>query len=166
MRSQDGNTVCCSRCGGLRVEYAIWHNPNSGENGEAFGSWNAGDNTYCADCDDNTDLVAAASEPQRFQRLRRKRIRQEREAYRDELRVQRAELRLAALLARIAWKGEPFDQTDDWADIAAGKSGFRGVPRARARDTHRPSSFSTCSRCGETYPNDGACGGPGYHPDR
>lgn len=46
------NDICCAVCGSLRVQYAVWHSPNTGEVGELFGSWNAGDNTFCADCDE------------------------------------------------------------------------------------------------------------------
>jgi hypothetical protein len=63
-------TVCCAKCGGLNVEYTVWFNPNTEEVGEAFGSWNAGDNTFCADCEENTDLVDYGSDPDHFKLAR------------------------------------------------------------------------------------------------
>ncbi len=54
--------VRCTVCKGTNVEYAVWQNPNTGEVGDTFGSWNAGDNTFCRDCDaegrdPNPDLI-------------------------------------------------------------------------------------------------------------
>jgi hypothetical protein len=74
-------TICCAVCGSLDVQYAIWSNPNTGENGEMFGSWNAGDNTFCADCDmegrdPNPDLIdgSLVEDKSTFDVLRAKRI--------------------------------------------------------------------------------------------
>ena len=53
----DPTKVCCAECGGSDVSYAIWHRPNTDENGDVFGTWNSGDNTFCDDCDDCTNLI-------------------------------------------------------------------------------------------------------------
>lgn len=71
--------VCCKVCGSINVQYAIWHNPNTGEVGECFGSWNAGDNTFCADCDAedrnaNPDLIHATDDAKLFAKLRAERL--------------------------------------------------------------------------------------------
>lgn len=71
-------TVCCATCGSIHVEYAVWYSPNTGETGEIFGSWNAGDNTFCADCDmedrnPNSDLLDEGEDPVLFKKLRAKR---------------------------------------------------------------------------------------------
>ena len=68
--------VCCAACGSLQVEYAVWYSPNTGQSGEIFGSWNAGDNTFCADCDmegrnPNPSLLDSSVEPVAFKRARR-----------------------------------------------------------------------------------------------
>lgn len=69
---------CCSRCGGIDVSYAVWYHPNAADTtGEIFGSWNAGDNTFCDDCDEPTDLVDKSAEPERFAKLRDKAVRRE-----------------------------------------------------------------------------------------
>lgn len=64
--------VCCSKCGGMNVEYSTWYNPNTGETGDIFGSWNAGDNTYCCDCGENTDLIDGSADPEEFLAARAK----------------------------------------------------------------------------------------------
>lgn len=64
MAGQKG--VCCARCGGLNVEYTVWYRPNTDEPGEMFGSWNAGDNTFCNDCELNTELLDGGAEPEEF----------------------------------------------------------------------------------------------------
>lgn len=65
--------VCCAVCGSPNVSYAIWHHPNNEDtDGDVFGSWNAGDNTFCDDCDDNSDLVDKGAEPKAFEAARAK----------------------------------------------------------------------------------------------
>lgn len=66
---------CCSVCGSLLVEYTVWYDPNTRETGEMFGSWNAGDNTFCADCsvegrNPNPDLLDEKAEPDKFKAAR------------------------------------------------------------------------------------------------
>lgn len=73
-------SCCCGVCGSPNVEYAIWFNPNTLERGEPFGSWNAGDNTFCADCDvegrnPNPPLIDAGAEPKEYGRARSKWLR-------------------------------------------------------------------------------------------
>lgn len=77
----DGAVCCCSVCGGINVEYAVWYDPNADVTGDVFGTFNSGDNTFCSDCDDNHDLVDKGAEPERFAKLRRKhRAKEKREA--------------------------------------------------------------------------------------
>ena len=77
-------------CGSLRVDYAVWYSPNTGEVGDLFGSWNAGDNTFCVDCDiegrdANPDLLDHSIDPALFKKLRAKRIkRDERNALQEQ----------------------------------------------------------------------------------
>ena len=68
---------CCGLCGGTRVQYAVWRNPNTGEVGEEFGSWGATDSKFCADCDEegrdpNPRLVDKGGDVADFIRLRAK----------------------------------------------------------------------------------------------
>jgi hypothetical protein len=51
------NVTRCKECGGTNVQAAFWVDPNTHEVFDGFGTWNSGDNTWCADCDDNTDLT-------------------------------------------------------------------------------------------------------------
>lgn len=46
-------TNYCLSCGSTRVQYAVWYAPNTDEVLDTFGSGNQGDDTYCADCDEN-----------------------------------------------------------------------------------------------------------------
>lgn len=62
--------TCCSQCGGVNVQHAVWMESNTGLVLEHFGTPNFGDNTYCADCDDATDLVSAGVDADRFRSLR------------------------------------------------------------------------------------------------
>jgi hypothetical protein len=69
--------ICCAACGSLNVQYAVWYSPNTGAAHDLFGSWNAGDNTFCEDCDmegrdPNPCLVDSDAEPEAFNRARRK----------------------------------------------------------------------------------------------
>lgn len=48
----------CARCNGFNVEHAHWVNLNSGEVGDIFGSFCNGDNSFCNDCDDHTQIEA------------------------------------------------------------------------------------------------------------
>lgn len=74
----EAGDCCCEVCGSLNVQYAVWYSPNTGETHDVFGSWNAGDNTFCADCDiegrDNCNppLVDKGASPQEFKRARAK----------------------------------------------------------------------------------------------
>lgn len=63
---------CCSKCGGTGVEYAAWIDANTGDVNDHFGSWNAGDNTFCRDCNENTNLIFKGSEPEEFAEARAK----------------------------------------------------------------------------------------------
>ena len=68
---------CCAECGSLRVEYAVWYDPNTGTARDVFGSWNAGDNTFCVDCDINgrdcnAPLVDKGADPKAFKIARAK----------------------------------------------------------------------------------------------
>ena len=71
-------TCRCTVCGSANVEYAVWRNPNNGAVGELFGSWNAGDSMFCADCDvegrdSNPQLIDIAENPKQFAALQKKR---------------------------------------------------------------------------------------------
>lgn len=68
--ADDGVTVCCSKCGGANVQHAAWIRSNTEEVVEDFGTWNAGDNTFCEDCGENTDLVCKGVHFERFAALR------------------------------------------------------------------------------------------------
>lgn len=68
--------ICCAVCGSIRVQYAVWYSPNTHETDDVFGSWNAGDNTFCADCDEegrdcNADLLDENVDPEQFNKLRK-----------------------------------------------------------------------------------------------
>jgi hypothetical protein len=77
--------VCCAECGSLDVQYAVWYAPNEGIPHDHFGSWNAGDNTFCATCDiegrdPNPNLIDASAEPKEFKAARAKCVRREKKA--------------------------------------------------------------------------------------
>lgn len=55
-------TRCC-KCKGLTVQCAVWIDPNTGETGEDFGSWDSTDTKFCADCDDNLELEWTKVDP-------------------------------------------------------------------------------------------------------
>lgn len=44
------DTWVCAECGSKNVEATFWVNVNTNVVNDGFGSWNAGDNTYCPDC--------------------------------------------------------------------------------------------------------------------
>lgn len=74
--------TCCAVCGSLHVQYAVWHSPNTGEVHDLFGSWNAGDNTYCADCDNRGDnpnppLIDEGCDPRDYKAAQKARARRE-----------------------------------------------------------------------------------------
>ena len=80
---------CCAVCGSATVEYAVWHNPNTGSVGELFGSWNNGDNTFCADCnmegrDPNPPLLDQSLDPKEFAKLRKRRAKLDEKAAKQE----------------------------------------------------------------------------------
>ena len=51
-------TVCrCQDCGGTNVQQAYWVAPNTDEVIELFGSWCNGDNSWCEDCGDHTEIT-------------------------------------------------------------------------------------------------------------
>ena len=80
---------CCAVCGSTNIEYAVWHNPNTGTIGELFGSWNAGDNTFCADCDmegrdPNPPLLDQSLDPKEFAKLRKLRTKLDEKAAKQE----------------------------------------------------------------------------------
>jgi hypothetical protein len=81
-RKEHNDQVCCAVCGSLDVQYAVWHSPNTGEVFDLFGSWNAGDNTFCATCDiegrdPNPPLVDKGAEPKEWKAARKKAARRE-----------------------------------------------------------------------------------------
>lgn len=89
MPKDDGPECCCAICGSVNVEYAVWHNPNTGAVGELFGSWNAGDNTFCADCDmegrdPNPPLLDVGLDPKEFAKLRKLRAKLDEKAAKQE----------------------------------------------------------------------------------
>jgi len=52
--------VRCAKCGGTNVQHAMWVSLNEGDDGcivDTFGSWCDGDNSWCNDCDEPTQLV-------------------------------------------------------------------------------------------------------------
>lgn len=46
----------CKECNGTNVDHAHWVNLNTEEVGEVFGSWCYGDNQYCNDCCEHTEI--------------------------------------------------------------------------------------------------------------
>lgn len=63
--------VCCAACGSLNVQYAVWYSPRTGATHDVFGSWNAGDNTFCEDCDiagrdPNPNLIDESCDPEQY----------------------------------------------------------------------------------------------------
>jgi len=80
---------CCAVCGSTNIEYAVWHNPNTGVVGELFGSWNNGDNSFCADCDmegrdPNPPLLDQSLDPKEFVKLRKLRAKIDEKAAKQE----------------------------------------------------------------------------------
>lgn len=63
MKTDQSINTICAECGSPNVSYAIWYHPNTGATGDVFGSWCAGDNSFCDDCDDCTDLISRDSNP-------------------------------------------------------------------------------------------------------
>lgn len=47
----------CARCGGTNVQHAMWVDVNTDEVHDAFGSWCNGDNSWCHDCGEHTQLL-------------------------------------------------------------------------------------------------------------
>jgi len=41
----------CTVCGSDNVSYAVWFHPNTKAVGDVFGTFNHGDNSFCADCE-------------------------------------------------------------------------------------------------------------------
>ncbi len=80
MTTDAQHQICCAVCGSLNVQYAVWYRPLTSEVMDEFGSWNAGDNTFCEDCDTegrdpNADLIYEGTEPVAFKKARAKRAR-------------------------------------------------------------------------------------------
>lgn len=46
----------CRECGGANVQHAMWVCLNTDKTRDAFGSWCHGDNSWCDDCDDHTEI--------------------------------------------------------------------------------------------------------------
>lgn len=75
-----GDATCCTVCGGMNVQYAVWYRPNGGhQDFEMFCSWNAGDNTFCWDCevngrDPNPPLVCADADREEYLNARSLRL--------------------------------------------------------------------------------------------
>jgi len=51
----------CAVCGSENVQHAMWVAVNTGDVNDDFGSWCAGDNSWCDDCEEHTGLVARES---------------------------------------------------------------------------------------------------------
>jgi hypothetical protein len=51
----------CKRCGGTNVQHAMWVLLNTNEPKDDFGSWCNGDNSWCSDCDDHTEIEEVQS---------------------------------------------------------------------------------------------------------
>lgn len=47
----------CAVCGSQAVQHAMWVNVNTDEVNDEFGTWCNGDNSWCEDCSDHTELV-------------------------------------------------------------------------------------------------------------
>lgn len=47
----------CAVCGGADVQHAMWVSLNTNAIHEAFGGWCYGDNNYCPNCDDHTEII-------------------------------------------------------------------------------------------------------------
>jgi hypothetical protein len=47
----------CAKCGSDNVQHAMWVNVNTNEVHDIFGSWCHGDNSWCEDCEEHTQLV-------------------------------------------------------------------------------------------------------------
>jgi hypothetical protein len=81
----DVDPCICAECGSLNVQYAVWMSANTGETHDVFGSWNAGDNTFCEDCDmegrdPNPRLMHQSENPKEYKRLRVLRVKEETKA--------------------------------------------------------------------------------------
>lgn len=75
-KAPDVDLCICCVCGSLNVQYAVWHSPNTGVTHDMFGSWNAGDSSFCEDCDvegrdPNPSLMHESENPKEFARLRK-----------------------------------------------------------------------------------------------
>jgi hypothetical protein len=49
--------MVCAVCGSENVQHAMWVSVNTGDVHDDFGSWCSGDNSWCEDCEEHTDLV-------------------------------------------------------------------------------------------------------------
>ena len=47
----------CSVCGSENVQHAMWVSVNTGDVNDEFGTWCSGDNSWCEDCGEHTELV-------------------------------------------------------------------------------------------------------------
>ena len=56
--SKDDGECVCSVCGSENVQHAMWVSVNTGDVHDEFGSWCSGDNSWCEDCDEHTELVS------------------------------------------------------------------------------------------------------------
>lgn len=53
----------CARCHGREVQHAMWVHLNTNEVLSPFGTWCWGDNSWCQDCDDHTDIIDGEDAP-------------------------------------------------------------------------------------------------------
>ena len=51
----------CKECGGSNVQHAMWVCLNTNKTQDGFGSWCNGDNSWCADCGDHTEIEEVKS---------------------------------------------------------------------------------------------------------
>ena len=47
----------CAVCGSEDVQHAMWVNVNTKEVFEDFGTWCSGDNNWCEQCEEHTEIV-------------------------------------------------------------------------------------------------------------
>ena len=56
-KSKMKTKTVCAVCGSENVQHAMWVNVNTSEVLGEFGTWCDGDNSWCEDCDEHTELV-------------------------------------------------------------------------------------------------------------
>lgn len=55
----------CKECGGKNVQHVAWVSTNTHEVRDDYGTWCHGDNSWCEDCEEHTQLVELETEKRR-----------------------------------------------------------------------------------------------------